>query len=257
MNRDMERRGNLIGGVAFLVFVLVLIVGGFFLTRYLTSDDAKEKIIKEEANKLKKYSKKDFIYYENEDVISGEPEIVYKDVVINLLGNDTLNRILKSEMDEIRTSVKKISENELDPNREVLYDEDDIFYAKERNYQYSESRKYLSLVVTDSEFNCYTGSEIKSLKAYNFSLESGKELTTDTILNNNKITLDDIKNKVRAKLEDDQASFGDQNQILIDDTLNELTTSNACIYFNNSGKLVISIIVKTTQESYNDTIDLN
>ena len=257
MNSGLERKRDLIGGVAFLVFIFVLIVGGFFLTRYLTSDSAKEQIVKEEANKLKKDSKQDFIYFENEDVISGEPEIVYKDVVINLLGNDTINRILKSEMDEIRTSVKKISESEVDQSREILYDEDDIFFAKERNYQYSKSRKYLSLVITDSEFNCYTGSEIKSLKSFNFSLETGKELTNETILENNNTTIEDIQNKVRAKLEADQASFGDENQILIDETINMVNTNDACIYFNNSGKLVISIIVKTSQESYNDTIELN
>lgn len=257
MNSTFERKRDLIGGISFIVFVVVLIVGGFFLTRYLTSDTEKKKIVQNETNKLKKDKEKDFVYFENEDVISEEPEIVYKDVVINILGNDTINKILKNEMDNIRTSVKKISENELDPNREVLYDEYDIYYAKERNYASYESRKYLSLLVIDSEFNCYTGSEIKSLKSYVFSLEDGKEISHRSLIDKYNLTIDAIKEKVRNKLVEDGASFGEENQILIDDTLNLITLENSCIYINKSGKLVISVIVKTNQESYNDTIELN
>ena len=257
MNRAFERKRDLIGGIMFLVFIFVLIVGGFFLTRYLTSDTEKEKIVQNETNKLKKDKDKDFIYFENETIVSGEPGIVHKDVVINILGNDTLNKILKEEMDSIRTSVKKISENELDPNREVLYDEDDIFYSLERNYSYYESRKYLSLVIVDSEFNCYTGSEIKNLKSYVFSLEDGKEISHSALIDKYNLSLDSIKDKVRNKLNEDQASFGEENQILIDDTINAITLENSCIYINKSGKVVISIIVKTNQDSYNDTIELN
>ena len=54
-------------------------------------------------------------------------------------------------MDEIRKSVKKTSENQVDTTREIQFDNSDIFSAKERDYVSYESANYISLVVTDSD----------------------------------------------------------------------------------------------------------
>jgi len=255
-SRQLERRKDFIGSIVFVSFIFVLIVGGFFVTKYLTSDTEKDKIKKDQVNNLKTNQKEELVYYENEDVISEEPEIVYKDIVINLVGNSTTNDILKEEMDKIRTSVKKISESELDPNKEVLYKENDIFTAKERNYNVYESSNYLSVVIVDSNFNCYTGSDISSVKSYTFSLSTGKNISNQTLLGYKKLDIDSVKNKVREKLTKDQADFGEDTTILIDDTVNVINIDNACVYINKTGKLVISVIVKTSEGSYNDVIEL-
>ena len=257
MNRNLERRRDFVGSLIFVFFVLFLVVGGYFVTKYLTSEDQKSQIKKQEANKIKVDADKDFIYFENETPITQDPEIVHKDIVINIINTDTLNEILKRENDEIRASVKKISESEIDKSREILYDEDDIFYARERNYASIESSKYLSIIVIDGEFNCYTGSTITGVKTYNFSLSNGKQLSNQTVLGYNNLTIDDVKNKVAEKLNADQADFSEENTINVEETLNSITIDNAALYFNRTGKLLIRVIVKTSQESYNDTIELN
>lgn len=257
MNRHAERRRDLIGGVSFIILIVVLIVGGFFVTKYLTSDDQQKKVKKSEINQYKIDESKDLIYYKDEQTISNESEIVYKDVIINLKEADTVNELLKNKMEEIRSSVKKISESELDESREIQYSEDDIYYALERNYASYESFNFLSLVVTDGEFNCYDGSKINNITAYTFSLTNGKRLSNETLLGYASVSIDDVKNKVRAKLEKDQQEFTDGNSINIEETINGISAENSAIYANKSGKIAISYIVKTNEDSYNDTIELN
>ena len=257
MNRNLERRRDFVGSIIFIGFIVVLLVGGYFLTRYLTSDTQKKEIIRNENNKIKVDSKKEFVYYENETTISEDPDIVHKDIVINVKGASTINEILKNENNVIRSSVKKISENDVDKSKEILYKDNDIFFTKERNYSFYESSKYLSVVITDGEFNCYTGSTITGIKTYNFSLTNGKLLSNETMLGYNSLTIDDVKNKIATKLSADQTEFGEETIINVDETLNAINIDNASIYVNKTGKLVISIIVKTNEESYNDTVELN
>jgi len=257
MNRDLERRKDLIGGITFVSFVIVLIIGGFFLTRYLTSEEEHVKVVQNEIDKLKIDSKKDLVYYENETIISSDANIVHKDIVINLKEADTVNEILKEKMDNIRTTVKKISESQIDESREMLFGKEDIYSTDERDYTVYESLKYLSVIVTDSEFSCYTGSTIKEQHAYTFSLSTGKRLSNDTLLGYADTTIDDVKNKIRNKLEQDQNDFTDGTIINIDETLNAINAENALIHTNKSGKIVITYVVKTSEDSYNDTIELN
>lgn len=257
MNRSLERRRDFIGSIIFVGFIFVLIVGGYFATKYLTSDDAKKQIEKSEHNKIKADGSKDFVYYENEETICEDPDIVFKDIVINVKNAGTINEILKNENDAIRSSVKKISESEVDPSREILYKDGDIFSSKERNYAYYESSKYLSIVITDGDFDCYTGSQITNVKTYNFNMANGKQLSNETILGFHSLTIDQVKEKISAKLQADQTEFGEESIINVEETLNNITLENAALYYNKTGKLLISIIVKTNQDSYNDTIELN
>lgn len=257
MNRNLERRKDLIGGITFVIFIVFLIVGGFFLTRYLTSEKEHKKVVQSEIDKLKIDSSKDLVYFENETVVSADPDIVHKDIIINLKEADTVNELLKEKMDAIRTTVKKISESQIDPNREILFKEEDIFSANERDYSVYESLNYLSVLVTDSEFSCYTGSTIKDQQAYTFSLSTGKRLSNETLLGYTGLSIDEVKNKVRLKLEEDQKDFNEGNSILIDETINSINVNDALIYANKSGKIVITIVVKTNEDSYNDTIELN
>ena len=242
MNRDLERKKDLIGGIIFVVFVVFLIVGGFFLTRYLTSEKEHKKVIQSEIDKLKIDTKKDLVYYENETIVSADPDIVHKDIVINLKEADTVNEILKEKMDDIRNSVKKISETQVDPNKEIEFGKEDIYSAKERDYTVYESLNYLSVLVTDSDFSCYTGSLITKQQAYTFSLSTGKRLSNETLLGYADIEIDDVKNIIKNKLEQDQQEFTDGSYILIDETINNININDAIIYTNKSGKVVITIL---------------
>ena len=61
----------------------------------------------------------------------------------------------------------------------------------------------------------------------------------------------------RSKLEEDQKDLTDGQTINIDETINLINTKDLVIYTNKSGKIVISFVVKTNEDSYNDTIELN
>lgn len=257
MNRLFDKKSNFIACIFFVFLLLILAVGGFFLTKYLTNEEHEEIARQRGLDSFKSDTSKEIVYFENETIISEEPDIVYKDVVINLQDAKTVNQILKDEMVNIRNSVKKISESEVDPNREILYSEQDIFYALERNYAFYESTNYLSVVVTDGYFDCYSGSNISSVKTYNFSLNNGKHLSNQTLLGFFNTNIDEIKNIIRTKLNTDQLEFNDGNQILIDETLNDINLENMNIYINKKGELTISILVKTSEGSYNDTIELS
>ena len=256
MNRNLERKKDFIGGITFIIFVVILIVGGFFVTRYLTSEKEHKKVLQSEIDKLKMDPKKDLVYYENETILSPDPDIIHKDIIINLKEADTVNELLKESMDKIRTSVKKKGEVEVDSSKDILYDID-IVSSKERNYTVYESLKYLSVLVTDSDFTCYNGSTITSQTAYTFSLTTGKRLSNETLLGYANLSINDVKNKIRSKLEEDQKELTDGQTINIDETINLINIKDLVIYTNKSGKIVTSFVVKTNEDSYNDTIELN
>lgn len=257
-----DTKSNIVGIIVFFLLILILGVGGYFLTVYLTNEK-KEKnnntveIVLNDEHKADK--SKDYIYFANEKFISMEPDITYEDVVINLNTAETINQTLKKELDVIRSSVKYISDNELDPNRTIMYDGENIYSAGERNYETYNYKEYISLIVKDYEFNCYDGSLLKNLKSYVFNILTGKLQLSNELLELYDITMDEIKNKARAELEKSQTIIEETELelILIEDTLNNLNENNYALFIDNYGDLYISFVVKTTQVDYNESIKLN
>jgi len=258
-----ESRSNIIGSLLFVVLILFLAIGGFFLTKNLTQDkdEKKEKTAENIISDKHKIDKdKDYIYYTNDKFISMEPDITYQDVVINLVTAETLNSTLKNEMVEIRNSVKYISDVELDPNRTIMYDGENIYSALERNYETHNYKEYMSLIVKDYEFNCYDGSLLKSVKSYVYNLNNGKMLLSNDLLSLYETDMDKAKGLIREKIISDQKIDEETGTelILVEDTINSLNNSSSyAIYIDKYGDLYISFIVKTTQVDYNENIKLN
>lgn len=258
-----DSKSNAFGAIAFVAFIFVLAVGGFFLTKHLTKDDVlEEEKIEESAlsDEHKIDKEQEYIYFSNEKFISMEPDITYKDVTINLDTAETINQTLKKELDEIRISVKYISDNPLDPNRTVMYDGENIYSALERNYETYSYKEYISLIVKDYEFNCYDGSLLKSLKSYVYNVETGKLLLPNDLLSIYNTDMDKVKVAARTKLESSQIINSETNVelIKIDETINGLNDSkNYAVYIDKYGDLYISFIVKTTEVDYNENMKLN
>lgn len=248
-------------GIAFIIFILILAIGGFFLTKYLTNDedDTSKNNINDKLNDEHKIDKsKDYIYFENEKIISSEPDITYKDVVINLDVAQSINTALKNEMNNIRNSVKYISDNDLDPEKEVLYDDENIYSALERNFEIYNYKEYISLVIKDYDFNCYDGSLFKKLRSYVFNTQTGKLLLTTDLLESYKTNMDNVKAKIKERLLSSQTIEEGIELIKVDETIAALNDSNNyALYIDKYGDLNISFIVKTTQVDYNENIKLN
>ena len=127
----------------FFGFIIFLVVGGYIYTKDLKYD--KQNIKDNKTNKSIDYridKKRDYIYFDNETIVSSDPEITFSDIVINIEGADIINSSLKSEMDNLRNSVVKLDETNIDLTKELLYAETDIYSVSERTYELHKNRQY-------------------------------------------------------------------------------------------------------------------
>lgn len=260
-------RNGKVYAALFVFFLVVLIVGGYFLTVKLINDEEKsvmsdsiEKTSETENYKINK--EEDYIYFENVDSKSIEHEIVYQDVVVNFKSEEAQNiaETLNSEMNTLKETFKKISEQSLSAEEEekVLYKEDDIYSATFRKYTRYFYQNYASILVEEFDFDCFNGSAYKNSQSYVFDVSSGKKLAKSELLSMYNKNLDSVKSAVKEKLEKVQTIVNEQELIDITSTLNNLDNEDSyALYINKSGFLSISYLVKTTQVDYNDVIILN
>ncbi len=256
-----SRKGKFYG-LMFLFFLIFLVVGGFFLTKSLTSEKEPNNDItephkneKEDPEKLKLDKEEDFIYFVNSEVYSEELDMVYQDIIMNINSEEARNiaTTLNEEMRNLKSSIKLISDQDLDEENteKIVYRIKDIYEAKYRSYTRYFSDKYVSLVLNDYDFDCFTGSSYIGSKAYVIDVTTGNILTNKELLSTFKLTIDEIKLKIQEKLKDEE-------DIDITATLTNLDDEdNYALYINKSGQITISYIVKTTNSGYNDVIVLN
>ena len=250
-----ERNKAIIGSILFVILILTLAIGGYFYTfkndKHKTKDELKEKTI--EANK--KDDKKDFIYYENERKVSTTLGITYRDVVINLDNKQAtaINNEIKKENEKLYKNVKKISETDIDEEQEKLYDTDDIYSATIREYQTYKYNDYISLIISDSEYNCFKGIyDHTNIQGYIFDVSKNERISDVDIMTKYNTSLSEVKELIEEKLEDDQTTKEDGTKnIKIEETLKELSYG---LYIDENGKLNIKYVVKSNNINYNDSI---
>lgn len=260
-----DSRKGTIYGLIFLLFLIFLIVGGYFLTKSLTRDTSvkeptnneEETPIKDESHKID--AKKDYIYFENIDILSEKEKILYQDVRINFDKEELsyLEEELNKNSLSLKEKVKRISEQELTDEEmaKILYKDDDIYEANHLKYTRFFSEKYASLVIDYYTFNCMTGNHYEKSKSYVISLEDGSILTNEDLMKKLGFTITQIKDKVKSSLE---KTMKDDDSILLDETLASLDKiDNYALYINRSGYFVISYLVKSSKVDYNDVIILN
>lgn len=260
-----ENRKGKIYGIIFLILILFLIIGGYFLTKSLTSHDASKEPMESQNEKkgateeLKLDQEKDFIYFENIDILSEKQKIIYQDVKMNFDIPELLE--LETELNKktiaLKETVKKISEANLsiEEQEKIVFQDDDIYEANYLKYTRYFSEKYASLIVDEYLFNCINGGSYQNSTAYVIDLETGHLLTSDELMSRFDFTFANIKNRVKEDLE---KMLEEDETILIDETLSNLDNrENYALYINKSGYFVISYIVKSSKVDYNDVIILN
>ena len=253
-----ENLKSKLGFWTFFLLVLTLLIGGYFLTNYLIKNKNILVINKDNTEKdisLKIDDNKDFIYYINEEVISEEAEIMYKDVVINLNTQTTLNESLEKENKIFKNNIMHISEQNLATDKIISYHYDDLYALTFRDYKDYEFGKYVSLVINEYNYSCFDAVTFNKVTAYVFNTKEGKLLSSDEMLNMYNVNMDIVKEKVRNDLNSKQSEVDGNNLILVDSTL-EIINLNG-LYINEYGKLMISYLVKTTQTDYNEITEVN
>ncbi len=258
-----EKTRALVGCISFLIIVLVIGIGGYFYTfkndKHLSLKNNKEEISITDDNKIDK--SKDFIYYSNDFVVSNDLNIAYKNPIINLSNNqaEELTQELSNKNDEYINNVKKISSTTNDTGKEIAFDTDDIYSATVRDYENYEYLQYISLVVSNYEYDCFDGvKEHNLIESYVFDVVNNKKISNIDVLDIYNISLAEVKTKIKEKLESEQTIENDVETIKIDETINNFENDNTYgIYINNNGKLVIKYIVKTNVINYNDIIEID
>lgn len=254
------------GLLVFFLLVLGLGVGGFFLVQKELHHETKPKDSMTEETKKddhKKDKSKEFIYFENENAISVEQGIIYKDVVINIdiPEAEKIAKELNAEMEVMSKSVKHLDEVTLEEGQELLYDVDNIFSADVRNYEIYEYKNYVSLVLYDDTYSALGTSGKKKPRAYVFDIKEGKLLSNTDVLNLYGKNTEHVIAAIKARLESTQQTITKDdasiNLIKIDETVNNMKyNENTNIYIDQYGKLITNFVVNTNEVDYNDTIEI-
>ncbi len=252
-----NRTRNIVMSLLFLAVIIAMIFGGYIYTKDLTESNEKKpkEEIKEELKDNRLDKNKEYIYFENEEIISQDPELTFKDAYLNVEGAEIINSTLKSEMDTIRKSIVYLDESNKDETKEILYDETNIYSTKERNYITYTSKGYKSLVINDLDFNCYEDFLITGIKSYIVDTNNGEVLTSEEILNKYKLTNEDILDRVSLRIDETQTTNEDIEVIKKTETMNTLFDNYG--FYIEGGDLYITFIVKTNFVNYNDSIKLN
>lgn len=252
-----ERNKAIFGCVFFLVLILFIGIGGYI---YTFNNDKHKEINNENEiiEKNKKDKDKEYIYYVSEITVSEKLNIVYKNPIINLNNSlsDAIYNEISTENDKYYNEIKKISQTSNDTGKEIAFDTDDIYSATIRDYENFEYENYITLLITDSLYDCFSGVyDYPIIKSYIFDVEKNERISNIDILEKYGITMSEVKDKIRTKLQEDQTVEGDIEVIKIDETIENLSNDNTYgIYMDDTGNLFIKYVVKSNQINYNESM---
>ena len=249
---------NYLGIIILTIIMLAFIVGGFFTMRYFT--DHKE--TKENKNNntqqeidLRIDKGKDYFYYDNEEEIIASMEIEYLEPVFNIEGAEEINAKLKEEVQNLKKTIKYYNDSELPEGN--LGNEEKIYSLNYRDYREFSYDKYLSLAILDYSYDLVNGSIPLHLDSYVINKETGKRFTNEELLNIFNVTEDKIGQKVKEKLENSVLLY-EQTGVTVDvnSSLNYLNEYYA-LYVNKFGELEVTFVVKTSENTYNDSVTVS
>lgn len=228
-----ENFKNKLGFFVFVFLIISLAIGGYVFMNYVLHGENKEYKEEEKTISYKIDENKDYFYYINEETISESAEIFYKDVVINIKGQEYLNNSLKDENRIYKDTIRYITNDDL----LVVYNNDNLHSLNFREYETFEYNNYVSLIIYDYLYTCYDNISFKSSKSYIFDTSTGKLMEEQDILKHFNITLEEIIKKIKTKLQKEE----NPDIILIDETLNNL---NYSLYIDNYGNLYVTYLAK-------------
>lgn len=250
-----EGKSKLFFGLFFGVVILI-IAGGTFVLNYHPKDKETKNL--ESYNKLKDNKDKDFIYFEDVEVLSVEQELFYKRPVINFKSNTILelNQKLSDANLRIKNNIVKLDSVSDDEKSNCLYLDDNIYSAKTRDYEVINYGKYVSLVIKEYTYLCTGVFNDVSYESYTFDKSTGEYLNQSDVLKVKDVLFSKVQSTIRSYLEENSSKFGDEVIIDVDGTISNLNNSSS-IYINKDGKLVVLFIVKTNNTDYNDSIEID
>lgn len=234
----------------FFVIVLVIIIGGFILMKKSENygSTPRKKSSDDNIQEIRLDDTKDYIYFEDTDTIVEALGLEYKTIKLNFNGNDELVRTLNDETASLKETVKYDDTIEDDTYNKLSS-------ARYKTHSVVMVSKYISLIINYYHFDPTALAVYESTKTYVFDKQTGNLISNNELLTDFSLTEEDLKNKVKAYVDD-------QNVVRKDENLDSRATvaslgADYALYVDKMGKLTISVLVKSDQKDYNDTITLN
>lgn len=230
--------------IVFIIVIVLLVLGGNYLISH-------KDVLKKSEDTSIKYNKKDdskeFVYYDNYETISDVIGLYYKDIHINLNTEAALKtqNELNTKMAAIKGQIKYISKQDLNPDTELLYTDDDIYSAQVINYSVDESDNYLTITVDSYLYSAVDGTDDESLSFYTFNKVTGDLLSNKDILEQNKLSNEDVIKRVNE--------YAVKNNVSYEEIINQ----DYQLTVNKKGQVVINFVVKMDNINYNDSIEIN
>lgn len=250
-----ENFKNKLGFWCFVIIVLFLLIGGYFFMNYALNDHKSQNNKKGTEVSYKIDKKKDYIYFENEKVVSEKAEIIYKDIIINLKGQEVLTETLNKTNAIYQENIQYLKDITLLDESLIKYNNDDLYALTYRKYDVYEYDNYVSLLVNDYNYSCFDLTTFNKVKGYVFNTDNGKELSEKELFALYDTNMESIKNKIREELTKDQTVNDEGIEVIkIDETINNL--DNYGLYINEFGRLYISYLVKTNEVDYNKSMEV-
>lgn len=243
----MENNGWKFG--IFGIIVLIIAIGGFFLTKqsFPESDIVNIPKVKTEKKKDIRLDKdKEYIYFENNDRVVDDLDIEYKDIIINFKEKNGIQDKLNNETAELKKTA--VFDEEMEDE-----DFDKLVSATYKTYDSFIYEDYISLLVNYYKFDREDFISFVDSDTYIFNKKDGSLLDTDTILGVYNLTKEDVNNKIKE--------FVEGKNLLTEDELDANATigeiKDYALFIDRIGRLSISILVKSDQKDYNEVVLLS
>ena len=254
----MDDVKNKIGVIILGIILLIFIFGGYFFKNYMVNsfkDNTKDSTNKP-AEDIRINKEKDYIYFENAKELIDD--IYEQDVVINVKGFESVNSSLHDELVALRNDTLTMNDVEVTEN---VVCENDLVKFSYRDYQNTEFGDYASVVVKTYSYTCPDDNLPKSIKSYNINKKTGKEVTSEELLEAFNVSEDTIIEAIKKRLNDTQVLDEDVQVIDIDGTIESIKNGaynvEKALSVSKNGKLMINFIVKSNKINYNDYIEIN
>lgn len=246
----MER--NKFGFIIFGIFVLALVVGGYVLMKKSEEQPSKnetfiKELSKEENKEIRIDETKDYIYFTDSKREVDELDIDYRTINFNFKGAEAINKKLNEENEKLKETLEYDEDLEDEAYNKLSYAKYSIYTV----YMYD---KYISLVVDYYEFDREEIVSYIDTDTYVFNKNTGNIITNDDLLKEFNLNEDDVLDKVKDYVED-QDVLKDEEKLDSEETIKNI--DELALYVDKIGRLSVSILVKSDQKDYNDSVILS
>lgn len=244
------------GKISFILFSLVILfftVGGYFLMEYALDYEyeEKEEEIITEISDYRLDKTKDYVYFTNIEYPITGSLISTQDIVINLSGFEYLSEILNDSEDEYADLVTYESSYEFSSEDVLFSNEEGIYSITYREYTVVEYDKYISIIISDYEYDIVNLTNLISIEVYVIDKTNKVLLNEDEILDMYETNVEDIKTNVKEVLD---AKVYSGEEINVDDTIDNF---EYILYPNKVGSLEVLYTVLSTNNNYYDKLVIN